>query len=94
MLTYHDPRAEIGVHPDPYTLGIDLKRYNSARVACIANGFPDSQRFLEQIEAVLCEQLPNIEVMQLNKGNASIPAPQAILDKVKDCQVAIAAYGH
>ena len=94
MLDYHDPRAEVGTRRDPYTLGIDLERQNRARVACVANGFPDSERFLQKIEEVLAERLPNVEVVQLNKGNASIPAPEDLLEKVDGCQAAIAAYGH
>ena len=94
MVQFHDPRAKIGVAHDPYTLSIDLARQNSARVACVANGYPDSDNFLEQIAAVLEEQLPNLTCTQFNKGNASIPAPQELLDDVAHCQVAIAAYGH
>lgn len=94
MVQFHDPRAQIGVASEPYGLSIDLARQNSARVACVANGYPDSEHFLEKIAEVLSEQLPNLDCVQLNKGNASIPAPQELLDEVAHCQVAIAAYGH
>ena len=94
MVQFHDPRAKIGITNDPHNLRLDLARQNSARVACLANGYPDSERFLEQIAAVLEQQLPNIECRQFNKGNASIAAPQDLLQEIADCQVAIAAYGH
>lgn len=94
MLDFHDPRAPSASEPQPYTLGIDLARQNNARIACVANGFPDSVRFLEKVEEVLKETLPNAEILQLNKGNASIVAPDEMLDKLDGYQAAIAAYGH
>ena len=49
MLEFHDPRADVGVKLSPYTLGLDLPRQNNAKVACLANGFPDSVAFLEKV---------------------------------------------
>lgn len=94
MLEFHDPRAAKGGEPDAYTLGIDLSRQNTARIVCLANGFPDSDRFLQKIEEVLREQLPTADVLQLNKNNASSIASDAMLDEMDGFQAAIAAYGH
>lgn len=94
MLEFHDPRSPKATAPEPYGLSVDLGRYNNARIACLANGFPDSERFLQKIEEVLRETLPNAEVLQLNKGNASIVAPDSMLDQLNGYQAAIAAYGH
>lgn len=94
MVQFHDPRAEVGVQIDPYTLSVDIARSNRARVACLANGFPDSARFLEKIQEVLNEQHPNVEVVQFDKGNASIAAPEAMLAEIEGMDAAIAAYGH
>ena len=94
MLEFHDPRSPKASQPEPYELSVDLRRHNNARIACIANGFPDSENFLLKIEEVLKETLPNAEVLQLNKGNASIVAPDDMLDKLDGYHAAIAAYGH
>jgi len=94
MLEFHDPRSPKASAPDDYSLSIDLSRQNSARIACLANGFPDSVRFLEKIEEVLKETLPNASVLQLNKGNASISASDELLDELEGYHAAIAAYGH
>jgi len=94
MLEFHDPRSPKASQPDDYSLTVDLSRQNSARIACLANGFPDSVRFLEKVEEVLKETLPNARVLQLNKGNASISAPDEMLDKLEGYHAAIAAYGH
>ncbi len=94
MLEFHDPRGAKGGDSEPYTLGIDLARQNKARIAFLANGFPDSENFLKKIEEVLLEQLPGADVLQLNKNNASSIASDAMLDKMDGFQAAIAAYGH
>ena len=64
-------------------------------MALLANGFPDSENFLDALGAVLRERFPKLEIRSWNKGNASIAAPQEMLDEIRSsCQVAIAAYGH
>jgi len=94
MLEFHDPRGVKGGESEPYTLGIDLARQNKARIAFLANGFPDSENFLQKIAEVLLEQIPGADVLQLNKHNASSIATEAMLDKMDGYQAAIAAYGH
>ena len=95
MVDFHDPRAEVGVKPEPYRLAIDLKRMNDPCVAFLANGFPDSERFLEKIADAMVRRLPQLSVRAFNKGDASSPAPAAMLDEIRDgCHAAIAAYGH
>ena len=94
MLEFHDPRAAKATEPEPYKLSVDLARQNNARIACLANGFPDSVRFMEKVAEVLQESLPNAEILQLDKGNASIVAGDDMLDQMDGFQAAIAAYGH
>ena len=95
MLEFHDPRADIGVKREPYGLGIDLMRMNDPCVAFLANGFPDSERFLEKVADALERLLPRLTVRAFNKGNASIPAPPEMLAEIREnCHAAIAAYGH
>lgn len=97
MITFHDPRGEVATPMEAYELAHDLTAGDGmgTTVALLANGFPDSENFLTALGEVLRERLPEIEVRAWNKGNASIPAPQEMLDDIKNtCQVAIAAYGH
>ena len=58
MLEFHDPRAAKAGEPDAYTLGIDLSWQNSARIACLANGFPDSDRFLQKLRTCSTSNFP------------------------------------
>ena len=97
MIKFHDPRGEVATQAEPYRLAYDMTDADGAgtTVALLANGFPDSVNFLDAVGAALKARLPRLGVKAWNKGNASIPAPQDMLDEIKaSCQVAIAAYGH
>ena len=97
MITFHDPRGEVGTEVEPYTLSYDVKANAGAgvTVGLLANGFPDSENFLNAIGDALRARLPQVNILSWNKGNASIPAPEEMLAEMQSqCQVGIAAYGH
>jgi|OM-RGC.v1.031537266 hypothetical protein len=90
---YYDPRAEPTAPAEPYALRADLS--GPAVVGLIANGFPDSEAFLEAVEKALAARLPEASFTHYCKHNASIPAAPAMLAEIaSQCSVAIAAYGH
>ena len=95
MVDFHDPRAPTAVKSEPYNLSIDLKRMNDPCVAFLANGFPDSERFLAKIAEAMQRILPQLGIRTFNKRDASSPAPAAMIEEIRDgCHAAIAAYGH
>jgi len=95
MIKYHNPQAETSIPSLAYQLGINLKGSNNAKVALLANGFPDSENFLSHIAKVLTDLEPGLTVTIMNKGNASIPANDEILNDIQDnYQALITAYGH
>ena len=95
MVDFHDPRAPVGVELTPYRLVIDLKRMNDPCIGFLANGFPDSERFLEKVAAAMERLLPQLRVCAFNKGDASSPAPMAMIGEIREnCLAAVAAYGH
>ncbi len=95
MISFLDPRAPSSAQNEPYTLAVDLPAQARGTIAFLANGFPDSVEFLNAISAVLKEKLPNLTMRHWNKGNASIPAPDEMLDDIEQSSIAvIAAYGH
>jgi len=92
-IQYHDPRAEPLAPVEEYTLRADLS--GSVVVGLLANGFPDSDVFLETVEKALAARLPEATFKHYNKRNASIPASTGMLEEIAgECSVAIAAYGH
>ena len=95
MIEFHSPLGERAIPAEPYTLGIDLAAQQKPIVGLLANGFPDSENFLRHIGGELEQIIEGIEVRVWNKGNASIAAPDAMLDEIQSqCDAVIAAYGH
>ena len=95
MIEFHNPQGERAVPADPYTLGIDLAANPPSVVGLLANGFPDSENFLRHVGTELERLIDGIEVRVWNKGNASIAAPDSMLDEIQaKCDAVIAAYGH
>jgi hypothetical protein len=93
MVEFHDPRGAAEVEQLSYGLGIELKA--GATLGLLANGFPDSENFLQALSTELGKRVPGIKVRHWNKGNASIPANEEILAAIEsNCDAAIAAYGH
>ena len=95
MIEFHSPLGERATLAYPYTLGIDLVANPKSVVGLLANGFPDSENFLRHIGAELEQLIDGVEVCVWNKGNASIAAPDAMLEEIQSqCDAVIAAYGH
>ena len=94
-VTFHDPRARVGIEVESYGLGFDLEAAEAPAVGFLANGFPDSVPFLVHLEQALRPLLPALRARHWNKGNASITAPADMLEEIRaNCDVAIAAWGH
>ena len=95
MIEFHNPQGERAVPADPYTLGIDLAANPPSVVGLLANGFPDSENFLRHVGTELERPIDGREERVWNKGNASIAAPDSMLDEIQvQCDAVIAAYGH
>ena len=93
-IEYLDPRSEPGLQADPYDLKIDLKE-PGVSVGLLANGFPDSVNFLNEIGIALKNRVPNIVLEVFDKGNASVIASNSLLDDITGkCRAVITAYGH
>ena len=80
--------------PTPYELSADMTE-ESLSIGLLANGFPDSVEFLDQVEAALAASLPNATFRRYNKRNASAIASDVMLDTIAaECGALVAAYGH
>lgn len=93
MVSFVDPRGVPADATLPYTLEHPLD--DGAVIGLMANGFPDSDTFLDHVANAVSNRLPAVRFERYNKGNASKPADIAMLDSVEaDCDAVIAAYGH
>jgi hypothetical protein len=89
-----DPRAQPGAAVDPYELSIDVTA-GPVDIGMLANGFPDSVAFLDEVADSLRLVLPQARFHFYDKGNASIAAPPELLAEVTSaCQAVVAAWGH
>ncbi len=95
MIEYHNPDARVGVDETPYELSVAIGLEDEIRIGLLANGFPDSVEFLNELGTALQKLRPGIKLHAYNKGNASIPANEQLLGEIGgDCVGVIAAYGH
>lgn len=93
-VTFLDPRAEPGTPVEPYLLGIDVTD-RPVTIGLLANGFPDSENFLFEIETALAEALPQATFKHFNKRNASANASDEMLAALAaECDAVVSAYGH
>ncbi len=94
MIEFLDPRGEPGLPIEPYVLGIQAGS-GPITIGLLANGFPDSVRFLDAVERALGEANPEATFERFDKGDASSIVSDAMLDDLVDrCQAVVAAYGH
>jgi hypothetical protein len=95
MVRFVDPRAQPGAAIEPYELCWDIAAGFPPSIGVLANGFPDSVPFADEVAAALGRRLPGTELRTWNKGNASAPASVALLDEVAGATaVCVALYGH
>lgn len=92
-MRFVDPRSPAASAPEAYTVSAPLGP--GSTIAMVANGFPDSVTFLEEVERALAQRLPDVEFMRWNKGDASRLASEAEVAEVAErADAVVAAYGH
>jgi len=94
MITFLDPRSEPGAPVEPYELSIDVEAA-PLTIGLLANGFPDSEEFLDEVEKAMAVAVPDASFRRWNKHNASSVISDSMLDEVvESCQAVVAAWGH
>lgn len=92
-MEFLDPRGVPSRPFEPYDLTAELQPGD--RVALFANGFPDSVAFLEHLDKALSHELPGVDFVHFDKGNASALASEEHLSTIAaECSAVVAAYGH
>ncbi len=63
-------------------------------VGLLSNGKPNSDNLLTLVFDVIKDVAPDMQAFSIDKGNASRPCPEDILNKIKsECEVVITASG-
>lgn len=92
-IEYLDPRAVRRAPPEPYALRVRFD--GPVTLGLLANGFPDSVAFLDAVQRALASRLPAARFRRYDKGNPSVPATSALLERiVAECDAVASAYGH
>ena len=95
MIEFHHPEGERLQAATPYDLSLDLAGDATVTLGLLANGFPGSVAFLDAVETVLKKRKPELKIARMDKGNASVSAPEPLLHDISEqCDGLIAAYGH
>ena len=77
----------------PY--GLAAKLEGAIMIGLLANGFPDSEQFLDAVETSVGKALPSVTFKRYNKRNPSIRASDELMGEIaNDCDAFISAYGH
>ncbi len=97
-IRFLDPRAQPSAPISPYeaTLAWSPTKGAPLSIALLANGFPDSDTFLETVEISLRNALPKGTTFSFtNKGNASTPATKEMVAAIAaNTHAVVTAYGH
>jgi hypothetical protein len=92
-IQFVDPRGVPSRPADPYTLTLSVSQ--SQTIGLLANNFPDSVTFLDELEVVLRESFPHITTRRYAKPNASDVATASLMNTItSECDGLITAYGH
>ena len=97
MIEFHDPTGASAQTVESYDLVFNMaaNAENKPTIGLLANGFADSERFLSLIGDAITARFPSVNLKLWNKGNASIPAPEGMLQEIREsCHAVVAAYGH
>ena len=97
-IRFLDPRAQPSAPISPYEAKLDwsFAQNQPLSIGLLANGFPDSDTFLETVEIALRNILPKDTTYSFtNKGNASAPASKELVEAIAaNTHAVVTAYGH
>ena len=89
-----DPRGVPAPPLQRYELGADFSAPEFT-IGLLANNFPDSVTFLDELELVLNEQYPVVHTKRYAKPNASDVATDKLIEGItRECRAVVTAYGH
>ena len=92
-IQFHDPRAEPSHRVEAYRLKAALD--GPIAIGLLANGFPDSVEFLEELESGRRRIASGRILHPLRQGRPSIPVTAHLVEEIVErCDAVVTAYGH
>ena len=93
VVEFFDPRGEIDVAQRP-TAAPSRGHRGHRSIGLLANGFPDSARFLQLVADRVALAHPSVRFEVVTKPSPPTPLSEDQLARLGACDGVIAAYGH
>jgi hypothetical protein len=94
-VTFMDPRPPVGVDATVASPRARRASPDGAVFGLLANGFPDSAAFLEEVAASTARSFPSAAFVPVEKERPHDPlTDEQVKMLTTECDAVIAAYGH
>jgi hypothetical protein len=94
-IEFLDPHAVPAAAARAYAVGLGARLDAGATIGLLANGFADSDTFLDAVEGALRERLPNCAFVRARKPSPTVVMSDEVYDDLAGrCDAVVSAYGH
>jgi hypothetical protein len=96
MIEFLDPHSPPEQPVQHYALGLGTMLDDGApRIGLLANGFADSDAFLDAVQTSLAPRVPNATFVRARKPTPTVVlSDEMFADLVQRCDAVVSAYGH
>jgi hypothetical protein len=96
VIEFLDPHSPPEQVARSYGLGLgDVIDGGQPAIGLLANGFADSEAFLDAVEGVLRARVPGASFVRARKPSPTVVVDHATFDRlVEACDAVVSAYGH
>lgn len=94
VLEFVDPRPPTATMAETSGRLRTVPAAGAITIGMLANGFPDSARFLEHLASAIGERSPRCSFRSVTKSSPPLPLTGVQRDAMASCHAVVAAYGH
>ena len=96
MIEFLDPHSPPELVAQRYALGLgDLIESGAPRIGLLANGFADSEVFLDAVQRALAVRVPRATFVRERKPSPTVVVGDAMFGRLAaSCDAIVSAYGH
>jgi hypothetical protein len=95
VIEFLDPHSPADTASRSYAAGLGDRLDSGATIGLLANGFADSDTFLDTVEAALRERLPRCTFVRARKPSPTVVMSDDVFDDLSTrCHAVVSAYGH
>jgi hypothetical protein len=95
VIEFLDPHAPPDTASRPYAAALGEQLTDGVTIGLLANGFADSDTFLDAVEATLRERLPQSTFVRARKPSPTVVMSDEVFEDLSTrCHAVVSAYGH